>query len=260
MSRMTSVSSQAPDASDDRFSVMLAHFAFREPETQRPRSILCRVLDGRGLDEVCPSDAMILTPEERAHYHSTLKNPHAHALAVRSRAELRRMLGRETGLAPQKVPILCDGHGKPRCPHPGAADLDFSVSRADDCAIIALGESARVGVDVEQVLDEEPSGENLEILFSEDEFRNWAALNAPARRLAFTQAWTIKEAALKAIGMGLDGDAHEMPVRFDESGNAWPVLPSGRWIFERIHFCPRYAASFIALMPKSEAPLHSLAA
>ena len=60
--RMISVSSQASAVADDRFSVMLAHFAFREPESQRPRSILCRVLDGRVLDEVCPSDAMVLTP------------------------------------------------------------------------------------------------------------------------------------------------------------------------------------------------------
>jgi 4'-phosphopantetheinyl transferase len=257
---MMTASSQVPPVSDDRFSVMLAHFAFREPETQRPRSILCRVLDGRDLEEVCPSDAVILTPEEREHYRSTLKNAHAHALAIRTRAELRRMLARETGLPPQKVPILCDAHGKPRCRHPGVADLDFSVSRAGECAIIALGEAAGIGVDVEEVIDREPSEENLEILFNEEEYQEWKRLTAPARRIAFTQAWTIKEATLKAIGSGLDGDAHQLTVRFDEAGNARPVLPSPRWIFERIHFCPRYAASFIALLPESEAPLHFLAA
>jgi 4'-phosphopantetheinyl transferase len=257
---MISLTSQSSGVPEDRFSVMLAHFAFREPESQRPRSILCRVLDGRGLDEVCSSDAMVLTPEERVHYRSVWKNPKAYALAVRTRAELRRMLARETGLSPQKVPILCDAHGKPRCPHPDAIDLDFSVSRTDECAIIALGEAAGVGVDVEEVLDTEPSDENLEILFDADELQEWAALNARARRLAFTQAWTIKEAALKAIGTGLDGDIHELKVRFDASGNVFPLLPSPRWIFERIHFCPRYAASFIALMPRVEAPLHVLAA
>lgn len=257
---MTSVSSQAHGVPDDRFSVMLAHFAFREPETQRPRSILCRVLDGREIDEVCPSDAMILTPEEKAHYHATLKSPKAHALAVRTRAELRRMLARETGLPPHRVPIICDAHGKPRCTHPGAADLDFSVSRADECAIIALGEAAGVGVDVEEVLEEEPSDENLAIVFNEEELQEWAALSPTARRVAFTQAWTIKEAALKALGTGLDGDTRELSVHFDPAGNVRPVLPSARWIFERIHFCPRYAASFIALLPKIEAPRHLLAA
>jgi 4'-phosphopantetheinyl transferase len=257
---MISLPSSEPGVSHDRFSVMLAHFAFREPESQRPRSILCRVLDGRGLEEICPSDAMILSQEERMHYHATWKDPKAHALAVRSRAELRRMLARETGLPPHKVPIVYDAHGKPRCPHPGAHDLDFSVSHTGECAIIALGEAAGIGVDVEEVLSEEPSDENIEILFDEDEFRQWAALAPAARRFAFTQAWTIKEAALKAMGTGLDGNIHELQVRFDENGNVWPVLPSPRWIFERIHFCPRYAASFIAVMPETESPLRWLAA
>lgn len=258
---MISLTSIPSESSGDRFSVMLAHFAFREPGSQRPKSILCRVLDGRGQDEISPADAAILTPEERAHYHSSWRNPKAYALALRTRAELRRMLARETGLPPNKVPIVCDAHGKPRCLHPDAADLDFSISHTDDCAIIALGEAAGVGVDVEEVIQEEPSDENLEIVFGEEEFRAWCALPTPdQRRMAFTQAWTIKEAALKAIGMGLDGDTHELTVRFDSTGHAWPVLPSPRWIFERIHFCPRYAASFIAVMPKSEAPLRSLAA
>lgn len=246
--------------SDDRFSVMLAHFAFREPQSQRPRSILCRVLDGRGLEDVCQSDAAILTLEERVHYQVKWKNRKSQALAVRTRAELRRMLARETGLPPHNVPLVCDAHGKPRCPHPDASDLDFSVSHTDDCAIIALGEAAGIGVDVEQMMEEEPSDESLSIIFNEDELRAWAALPADQRRMAFTQAWTIKEAALKASGMGLDGDAHELTVRFDAAGQAWPVLPSPSWIYERIHFCPRYAASFIAVMPMEARPLHRLAA
>ncbi len=259
--RMISLSSQSSgDTPEDRFSVMLAHFAFREPETQKPRSLLCRVLDGRGLEEVCPMDAMVLSPEERAHYHATWRHPKTYALAVRTRAELRRMLARETGLAPQKVPIFYDAHGKPRCPHPEARDLDFSVSHAGECAIIALGEAAGVGVDVEEVLDHEPSEENLEILFDEEEFREWARLSPSARRLAFTHAWTIKEAVLKARGTGLDGDIHELKVRFDEQGNVKPIFPSTRWIYERIHFCPRYAASFIAVMPQHESPKRAMAA
>ena len=257
---MISLSRHPTETSTDRFSVMLAHFAFLAPQTHEPRSILCRVLDGRGLEGECAADAAILTEEERAHYRATLKNPKAAALAMRTRAELRRMLARETGLAAHKVPIFCDAHGKPHCPHPGAADLDFSVSHTDECAIIALGEAAGIGVDVEQVLEEEPSEENIEILFNEEEFQAWAALPTEQRRVAFTESWTIKEALLKANGMGLDGDTHEVTVRFDASGHAWPVLPSSRWIFERIRFCPRYAASFVAMMPGEELPTKRLAA
>lgn len=258
---MISLTSLPSENAADRFSVMLAHFAFRDPGSQRPKSILCRVLDGRELEEICPSDAAILTPEEKAHYRSTWRDPKAYALALRTRAELRRMLARETGLPPHKVPILCDAHGKPRCTHPEAADLDFSISHTSECAIIALGEAAGVGVDVEEVIQGEPSDENLEIVFGEEEFQAWCALpTTEQRRMAFTEAWTIKEAALKALGMGLDGNTHELMVRFDSAGHAWPILPSPRWIFERIHFCPRFAASFIAVMPKAELPRHTLAA
>lgn len=229
---------------------MLAHFAFREPQSQRPRSVLCRVLDGRGLEEVCQSDAAILTTEERAYYQATLRNPKSRALAVRARAELRRMLARETGLPPHKVPIISDTKGELRCTHTEAADLGFSVSQTEECAIIAIGEAAGLGVAVEEVLHEYPSEENLEIVFNEAEFRAWTALPLDQRRLAFTQAWTIKEAALKASGMDFNGDTHEVTVLFDAAGNALPVLPSQRWIFERIHFSPRYAASFIAVLPE----------
>ncbi|MFZ4763319.1 MAG: 4'-phosphopantetheinyl transferase family protein [Roseimicrobium sp.] len=256
---MISLSSDPQQQSDDRYSVMLAHFALCTPRTQQPRSMLCRVLDGRGLEDVWQSDAVILTPEERAHYHAALKHPRTHAMAVRSRAELRRMLARETGLPPHQVPILCDTHGKPCCPHPGVADLDFSVSHTEECAIIALGEAAGIGVDVEQVLEKEPAGEYLDIVFNEDEFRAWATLTPEQRRLSFTQAWTIKEAVLKALGMGLDGDTHSVSVTFDADGHAWPVLPP-EWVFERIAFCPRYAASFVAWMPGEDRPRERMAA
>lgn len=227
---------------------MLAHFAFSTPPSPRPHSVLCRILDGRDLDEVCPLDVAMLTPEERARYHAAYRDRRAHALAVRTRAELRWMLSREIGLPPQKVPITCDAHGKPRCLHPEAADLDFSVSRCGECAIIVLGDAKGVGVDVEEVLDEEPSEENLEVVFDQEEFDAWASLPTGLRRKAFTQAWTVKEAALKASGLGLDGDTHELKVRFDEAGNAVPVLPSTQWVFERLEFCPYYAASFIGMV------------
>lgn len=245
---MISSSSHRRLTPEARFSLMLAHFAFVTPPQPRPHSVLCRILDGRDLADVCPVDLAMITPEERAHYQAMHRDGHALALAVRSRAELRWMLSREIGLPPHKVPIVSDKHGKPRCTHPEAAELDFSVSRAGSCAVISLGEASGMGVDVEEVIDEEPSDENLAIVFNQEEFEDWARLPAGLRRRAFTQAWTIKEAALKANGMGLDGDAHEMLVHFDEAGNASPVLPSPRWIFERLDFCPCYAASFMAVV------------
>lgn len=116
-----------------------------------------------------------------------------------------------------------------------------------------MGEADGIGVDVEKIIHEEPSDVELGIVFNQAEYRDWYRLSSQEKRLkAFTQAWTIKEAALKATGLGLDGSTHEVTVRFDARGDAWPILPSSRWIFERINFCPCYAASFLALMPQEE--------
>ncbi|HEY2573168.1 MAG TPA: 4'-phosphopantetheinyl transferase superfamily protein, partial [Verrucomicrobiaceae bacterium] len=151
-------------------------------------------------------------------------------------------------------------HGKPRCPHPRAAGLDFSVTHADDCAIVALGEAAGVGVDAEMIIDDEPSDELLEIIFNAEELDQWLALRAEDRRRAFTEAWTIKEACLKAVGMGLDGSPHETIVRFNPAGHAVPVFANPNWICERVNFCPSYAACCVVILPTSEIPPHALAA
>jgi len=237
---------------------MLAMFAFDTPEQHRS-SILCRVLDGRELDDVCPVDEAILTPEERARYRR-VPDARQRALAFRTRAELRRMLGREIGMSPHLVPIECDRHGKPRCLHPRAAGLDFSVSHADDCSIIAVGEADGIGVDAEMIVTEEPADELLEIIFNPEEMEQWRAIPAEGRRRAFTEAWTIKEAALKAIGTGLDGSPHELTVRFTSAGRAEPVFKESNWIYERLNFCPCYSACCVVILPAWENPRRTIAA
>ncbi len=234
---------------DERFHVMMSLFSYDSAESKDGRSVLCRVLDGRGLDDICPVDQMILTPDERARY-AHLRPPRARALAYRTRAELRRMLGREIGLPPNLVPLINGAHGKPVCPHPLAAGLAFSVAHAEDCAMIALGEVEGVGVDVEKVIPREPAEELLTILFDDHELDQWRDLPAPLRCRAFTEAWTIKEAALKALGTGLDGSPHEITVHFDPLGHVTPEFSDPNWIFERVAFCPSYTACLVAIVPQ----------
>ena len=227
---------------------MMSMFALPAQGAQGDRSIFCRVLDGRELDGICPIDEAILTPLERAHYHH-LRDARQRALAYRARSELKRMLGRELGLPPQNVPLKADNFGKPRCTHAGAEGLDFSVAHTDDCALIALGEVDGLGVDVEGIITEEPEDEMLEILFSDREKDCWRDLTAMQRRVAFTQAWTIKEAILKARGEGLSGSPHDVEVTFDEQGNAEPVFrdTQRQWTFQRINLSDRHAASLVAV-------------
>ncbi len=250
---MISSSQSKEDESRERFSCMLAMISVTSTCSQwgGERSILCRVLDGREMIGVRSEDVAVLTSDELGHY-SRLQNPRERALHCRARASLRRMLSREIGIPVAELCLVLDEHGKPRCMNMEAQGIDFSVSHSGDCAIVALGEAAGIGVDIETIPEVEPPATLVEAVFHEEELDQWLALPPEYRAGAFTEAWIIKEASLKALGTGLDGSPQEFRVHFDDLGHAWPKLFSPHWIFERINISPRYAACLVAVMPQED--------
>jgi len=81
----------------------------------------------------------------------------------------------------------------------GSVGVWWSASSSAGLAAVAIAER-RVGLDLEKG-DERPRWERISRRFySEDEHR--AVAGSPAR---FLQFWTLKEAYLKAVGLGLPG-------------------------------------------------------
>ena len=244
---MITSSSISAGEREQRFECMLAMFSLNGTATNGgQRSILCRILNGHGLKEARASDLDLLTSDEKGHY-ARLNDPCVHALHCRARAELRRMLAREIEIDPHDIPIVPDRHGKPHCPRQEASDLDFSVAHSNQCAIIGMGEVQGLGVDVELISGEQPPPPLVDVVFHPDELEQWLALPLEQRSAAFAHAWVIKEAALKAVGTGLDGSPHEVRIRIDAKGHVWPAVTDG-WVFERLHVAPNYAA-WLAVMP-----------
>ena len=245
---MITSSSNSASQREQRFECMLAMFSLSGRTADGgQRSILCRILNGHGLGEARGSDLDLLTNDEKGHY-ARLSDPHTHALHCRARAELRRMLAREIEVDPRDIPIVPDQYGKPHCLSPEAADLDFSVAHSCDCAIIGVGEVNGLGVDVEFITGEQPPQPLVEVVFHPDEMEHWLALPLEQRSAAFANAWVIKEAALKAVGTGLDGSPQEVRVRIDAKGQVWPAASHSDWVFERLHVSPHYAA-WLAVIP-----------
>jgi len=81
--------------------------------------------------------------------------------------------------------------------------FSLSISHAEGWAIAALarGTDERVGVDIETVVPRDPAFEA--IAFSQDESDRLARLSGAARWRAVARGWVLKEALLKAIGIGL---------------------------------------------------------
>jgi len=122
---------------------------------------------------------------------------------VAAHAHLRRVLARFTGREPSGLTLATAAHGKPfLLAEPPMVGPQFSLSYSGDFCVVAIATRALVGVDIERIsplADDEPIGEHC----SASE-RHWLATLPDAQKLrGFYRCWTLKEALLKAEGLGL---------------------------------------------------------
>ena len=152
-------------------------------------------------------------------------------LRIHARSVLLELLATRLQIPASLLEILPAPGGKPDCPQAAAAGLSFSLSYAPPYAILVLGQGRQIGIDIERVIPSEPTWNLLEHVFTETELQQWLRLPAgEQRRHAFTAAWSIKEAVLKARGTGLAEPPQTVGVAFSDCGHVIPVtaLP-GTW-------------------------------
>lgn len=141
-----------------------------------------------------------LSPEEAAR----AARLHSAALAERWRVAhvaLRAVLSGAVGVPPGAVRFTADARGRPALDHPSAPQ--FSLSHAGDHAVIAVGGTAPLGVDLEPVRTIAEMDGVARTHFAPEEREALAAAPAAERALCFLRIWTRKEAFLKATGVGV---------------------------------------------------------
>jgi 4'-phosphopantetheinyl transferase len=124
-----------------------------------------------------------------------------------ARASLRILLGKYTRQPPAKIEFALGANKKPLATNtPG---LHYNISHCKDWILVAIAD-AEVGIDVEKVDALFPFDDILTDSFSlqEQEFIK----QSPASRHAFYQAWTRKEAFVKATAQGIDADFSSIPA------------------------------------------------
>jgi 4'-phosphopantetheinyl transferase len=145
-----------------------------------------------------------LAPDEREridrHRHERDRLEH-----LATRALARAVLSRYTGAAEPAGWVLAAGsHGKPEVVRPRlTAPLAFNMANSDGVAACAVTLARQVGVDVERAEHGDNPMEVAEACFSPVELAGLRALPAEQRRGRFLTLWTLKEAYIKARGLGL---------------------------------------------------------
>jgi 4'-phosphopantetheinyl transferase len=89
--------------------------------------------------------------------------------------------------------------------HPDHAlpDLDFNISHTSGAIACALSRAGEIGVDIEDCARAVSHIELARAYFAPAETAELEARAGAARARRFTELWTLKEATIKAIGLGL---------------------------------------------------------
>lgn len=161
-------------------------------------------------------------PEDRRDYSA------AHAL-------VRRVVGAHEGIAPAALTFETRDRGKPALASRSAGDasLQFNLSHTRGLVACALVRGADVGVDVERIDRATDNRQIADRYFSPSERADLDACDAGERSRRFIDLWTLKEAYLKATGVGLSEELDTFSFRFPDARRiAFAGLPDeGFWTF-----------------------------
>jgi len=144
-----------------------------------------------------------LLTEKELNYYSKFRNK----TALQCRAVLRLILAEYCHTLPHEIDIRTTSKGKPFL-----ADnaLNFNVSHTNSAYIIVLSRSGRVGVDMEQLSGNEDFEAMADYAFSDFEKHQLKA--STSKETEFETIWTLKEAFLKALGVGLTTKLNQINV------------------------------------------------
>ncbi len=153
------------------------------------------------LDSVAASE-QTLSPDEHARAER-LRLPLARTRFIAARGMLRATLARYTAEQPAALRFHYTSAGKPALAGPRNHKLSFNLTHSHNLALLAVTQSARIGVDLELIADADYST-IAQQFFAANELHALNALPPNQRRAAFYRCWVCKEAFIKARGEGLN--------------------------------------------------------
>lgn len=146
----------------------------------------------------------LLADEDRERL-ATIGPPHRRSQYLAGRALLRFALQRSTGASGQSYLLRTTAEGKPECVEGPA----ISVAHSGHLVVCAVATHGAVGVDAELPSPRRSVTQIAEQFFAPDE-ATWIDAGNDER---FYMLWVLKEAYLKALGVGLVGGLRALECR-----------------------------------------------
>jgi 4'-phosphopantetheinyl transferase len=166
-----------------------AHVWFIIPEAIRDASQL----------EACRS---ILSHDEVRRYGRFRFEQDRHRFLV-SHAFVRNVLSRYIGLAPHEWVFSHSAHGKPEISNPGIASLRFNLTHTPGLVACVVNLNGECGIDAEKITERHAPIAVAKRMFSNQEYLQHESLAGRAQLEYFFERWTLREAYVKARGIGI---------------------------------------------------------
>ena len=181
----------------------------------------------------------VLSAEELSRYRRFRVPEAAHRYLV-SHAMLRSVLSHYAEIAPSQWRFVYGRHGRPEIGNPAAPPLRFNLTHTEGLAACVVSCEHSCGIDTERLSERHDPVRIARKMFSDREYRQLHRLSGRARLEYFYERWTLREAYVKALGIGLSFPTRKLEFSTNANGSiALAFAPDVRkderhWYF-RLH-------------------------
>lgn len=199
-----------------------------------------------------------LAPEEqqqadRFHFDKDRNN------YIVAHAALRDLLQRYTGIDSQQLQFELNAYKKPGLHTSHHQSISFNLSHSYDFALIAFADQVDIGVDIELCRADIDLQSMAERFFSPAEVNDLLSLPSSDQLSGFYNAWTRKEAFIKAVGKGLSYPLDKFQVSLCPGQDARLIkIESGvaeDWFMANLDTPEGYKGAVVAAKPISAVEL-----
>jgi 4'-phosphopantetheinyl transferase len=161
----------------------------------------------------------LLSPDEHDRRQRFHFERDRHSFLI-TRALVRTVLSRYAGVPPTAWRFVPNAYGRPEIAGPeGVPPLRFNVSHTQGLVVCLVAVDREIGVDVEPVDRPAPGFGVAERYFAPAEVARLRRVSAAEFPQAFLDFWTLKEAYIKARGMGLSLPLADFAFHLEPDGS-----------------------------------------
>lgn len=185
--------------------------------TLGPDEVHIHLLEAESVFEPIAASLLDITERQRA---QAFKFAQDRDLYVAAHVFLRQVLSRYVKIDPATWRFTHNTYGKPAIANPGCAWLQFNLSHTHGSVACAVARERPIGVDVETRKQLINLPALCQYAFSPTEAANVLAQPLEQQEKRFFSYWTLKEAYIKARGMGMSLPLQQFTFRQD-ANHAW---------------------------------------